>query len=157
MYTGRGVDHSKVIFCESVNIEARHKVKSSEKYLYIKLSTKWNRNSYFMKNYECYFFIRSFIHSFICPSYSSWRLTVTDDFSGKSHYTRTVNHILATKTNRANSGRFTRRYCYNCSLNACSSERADSLRRPQYICRYVHLCYTDINETVRFSLFILFI
>jgi hypothetical protein len=35
LYTGRGVDHSKVIFCEAVNIGGRQKVKSTEKYLYI--------------------------------------------------------------------------------------------------------------------------
>ena len=34
-YTGREVDHNTVIFCEAVNIEARQKVKSTEKYLYI--------------------------------------------------------------------------------------------------------------------------
>jgi hypothetical protein len=35
VYTGRDADHNKVIFCEAVNIEARQKVKSTEKYLYI--------------------------------------------------------------------------------------------------------------------------
>ena len=35
VYTGRDVDHNKVIFCEAVNIEGRQKVKSTEKYLYI--------------------------------------------------------------------------------------------------------------------------
>jgi hypothetical protein len=35
MYTGRDVDHNKVIFCEAVNIEGRQKVKSTEKSLYI--------------------------------------------------------------------------------------------------------------------------
>jgi hypothetical protein len=35
VYTGRDVDHSKVIFCEAVNIEGRYKVKSTEKSLYI--------------------------------------------------------------------------------------------------------------------------
>ena len=35
VYTGRDVDHNKVIFCEAVNIEGRQKVKSIEKYLYI--------------------------------------------------------------------------------------------------------------------------
>jgi hypothetical protein len=29
---------------------------------------------------------------------------VTDDLSGKSHYTSTVNHIYGTKTNRTNPG-----------------------------------------------------
>ena len=29
-YTGRDVDHNKVIFCEAVNIEGRQKVKSAE-------------------------------------------------------------------------------------------------------------------------------
>jgi hypothetical protein len=35
MYTGRDVDHSKVIFCKAVNIEGRQKVKSTEKSLYL--------------------------------------------------------------------------------------------------------------------------
>jgi hypothetical protein len=35
VYTGRDVDHSKVIFCEAVNIKGRQKVKSIEKSLYI--------------------------------------------------------------------------------------------------------------------------
>jgi hypothetical protein len=35
VYTGRDVNHSKVIFCEAVNIEGRQKVKSTEKSLYI--------------------------------------------------------------------------------------------------------------------------
>jgi hypothetical protein len=35
VYTGRDVDHSKVIFCEAVNIEGSQKVKSTEKSLYI--------------------------------------------------------------------------------------------------------------------------
>jgi hypothetical protein len=35
VYTGRDVDHNKVIFCAAVNIEGRQKVKSTEKYLYI--------------------------------------------------------------------------------------------------------------------------
>ena len=35
VYTGRDVDHNKVIFCEGVNIEGRQKVKSTEKPLYI--------------------------------------------------------------------------------------------------------------------------
>ena len=35
LYTGRDVDHNKVIFCEAVNIEGRQKVKSTEKSLYI--------------------------------------------------------------------------------------------------------------------------
>jgi hypothetical protein len=35
VYTGRDVDHNKVIFCEAVNIEGRQKVKSTEKFLYI--------------------------------------------------------------------------------------------------------------------------
>jgi hypothetical protein len=35
VYTGRDVDHNKVIVCEAVNIEGRHKVKSTEKSLYI--------------------------------------------------------------------------------------------------------------------------
>jgi hypothetical protein len=29
-YTGRDVDHNKVIFCEAVNIEGRQKIKSTE-------------------------------------------------------------------------------------------------------------------------------
>jgi hypothetical protein len=36
VYTGRGLDHNKVIFCEAVNIEGRQKVKSTEKSLNIK-------------------------------------------------------------------------------------------------------------------------
>jgi hypothetical protein len=36
VYTGRDVDHNKIIFCEAVNIEGRQKVKSIEKSLYIK-------------------------------------------------------------------------------------------------------------------------
>jgi hypothetical protein len=35
VYTGRDVDHNKVIFCEAINIEGRQKVKSTEKSLYI--------------------------------------------------------------------------------------------------------------------------
>jgi hypothetical protein len=35
VYTGRDVDHNKVIFCDAVNIEGRQKVKSTEKSLYI--------------------------------------------------------------------------------------------------------------------------
>jgi hypothetical protein len=35
VYTGRDVDHSKVIFCEAVNIEGRQQVKSTEKSIYI--------------------------------------------------------------------------------------------------------------------------
>ena len=35
VYTGKDVDHNKVIFCEAVNIEGRTKVKSTEKSLYI--------------------------------------------------------------------------------------------------------------------------
>ena len=35
VYTGRDVDHNKVIFCEAVNIVGRQKVKSTEKSLYI--------------------------------------------------------------------------------------------------------------------------
>ena len=35
VYTGRDVDHNKVIFCEAVNIEGRQKAKSTEKSLYI--------------------------------------------------------------------------------------------------------------------------
>jgi len=30
VYKGRDVDHSKVIFCEAVNIEGRQKIKSAE-------------------------------------------------------------------------------------------------------------------------------
>ena len=35
VYSGRGVDHNKAIFCEAVNIEGRLKVKSTERTLYI--------------------------------------------------------------------------------------------------------------------------
>jgi hypothetical protein len=35
VYTGRNVDHNKVIFCEALNIEGRQKVKSTEKSLHI--------------------------------------------------------------------------------------------------------------------------
>ena len=35
VYTGRDVDHNKVIVCEAVNIEGRQTVKSTEKSLYI--------------------------------------------------------------------------------------------------------------------------
>jgi hypothetical protein len=35
VYTGRDVDHNKVIFCEAANIEERKKAKSTEKSLYI--------------------------------------------------------------------------------------------------------------------------
>ena len=35
VYTGRDVDHNKVIFCEAVNIEGRQKVKSTENSVYI--------------------------------------------------------------------------------------------------------------------------
>jgi hypothetical protein len=36
VYTGRDVDHNKVIFCEAVNIEGSQKVKSSENNVSIK-------------------------------------------------------------------------------------------------------------------------
>ena len=36
LYTGKDVDHNKVIFCEAVNIEGRKKVKSSENNISIK-------------------------------------------------------------------------------------------------------------------------
>ena len=64
VYTGRDVDHSKVIFCEAVNIEGRQKVNSTEQYLYI--HCKRHRNGYFMKKCKCYL-----LHSFIVASYSS--------------------------------------------------------------------------------------
>ena len=35
VFTGRDVDHNKVIFCEAANIEGRQKVKSTEKSVYI--------------------------------------------------------------------------------------------------------------------------
>ena len=35
VYTGRDVDHNKVIYCEAVNIEGRKTAKSTEKYLHI--------------------------------------------------------------------------------------------------------------------------
>jgi len=35
VYTGRDVDHNKVIFCEALNTDGRQKVKSTEKSLYI--------------------------------------------------------------------------------------------------------------------------
>ena len=35
VYTGRDVDHNKVMFCEAVNIEGRQKIKSAETYLNI--------------------------------------------------------------------------------------------------------------------------
>ena len=35
VYTGRNGDHNTTIFCEAVNIEGRHKVKSTAKSLYI--------------------------------------------------------------------------------------------------------------------------
>ena len=35
VYIGRDVDHNKVIFCEAINIEGRHNVKSTGKSLYI--------------------------------------------------------------------------------------------------------------------------
>jgi hypothetical protein len=35
VYTGRDVDHNKVIVCEAVNIEGRQTVKSTEKSLYM--------------------------------------------------------------------------------------------------------------------------
>ena len=35
VYTGRDVEHNKVIVCEAVNIEGRQKVKSTEKSLYL--------------------------------------------------------------------------------------------------------------------------
>jgi hypothetical protein len=35
VYTGRDVDHNKVIFCEAVNIEGRQKVNSTEQSLRI--------------------------------------------------------------------------------------------------------------------------
>ena len=38
-------------------------------------------------------------------------MTVTDDFSCKPHYANTVNCMLATKTNRANPGRFASQDC----------------------------------------------
>jgi hypothetical protein len=39
-----------------------------------------HRNSYFIKKYRCYWF-HSFIYAFIVPSYSSWRMTVTDNYA----------------------------------------------------------------------------
>ena len=36
VYTGREVDRNTTIYCEAVNIEGRQKVKSLEKFLYIK-------------------------------------------------------------------------------------------------------------------------
>jgi hypothetical protein len=36
VYTGRDVDHNKVIYCEAVNIEGRQKVKSTENNISIK-------------------------------------------------------------------------------------------------------------------------
>jgi hypothetical protein len=74
VYRGRPVDHSKVIFCEAVNIEGRQKVNSTEQYLHI--HCKRHRSGYFMKNCKCYLF-----HSFIVASYSSWRMTVTGYFT----------------------------------------------------------------------------
>ena len=35
VYTGRDVDHNKVMFCEAVSIEGRQKIKSAETYLNI--------------------------------------------------------------------------------------------------------------------------
>ena len=35
MYTGRVVDHNKIIICEAVNIDGKQKVNSTEKSLYI--------------------------------------------------------------------------------------------------------------------------
>ena len=35
VYTGRDVDHNKVILCEAVNVEGRQTVKTTEKSLYI--------------------------------------------------------------------------------------------------------------------------
>ena len=35
VYTGKDVDHNKVIFCEAVNIDERQRVKSTEKSIYI--------------------------------------------------------------------------------------------------------------------------
>ena len=55
VYTGRDVDHNKVIFCEAVNIEGGQKVKSTEKSLYIQckqyLSYSCNRSVL-----RCYFY-----------------------------------------------------------------------------------------------------
>ena len=64
VYTGRDVDHNKVIFCEAVNFEGRQIIKSREKYLHI--HCKCHRNGYSMNNCKCYWF-----HSFIVVSYSS--------------------------------------------------------------------------------------
>ena len=80
LYVGRDVDHNKVIFGEAVNIEARQKVKSTEKYLHI--HCKWHRIGYFMNNCKYYL-----LHSFIVASYSSLI---------KDHYTNSVNCILGT-------------------------------------------------------------
>jgi hypothetical protein len=58
VYTGRDVDHNKVIFCEAVNIEGRQKVKSTEKSLYI----------------QCKLYcllICTWIISFVCSCFSS--------------------------------------------------------------------------------------
>ena len=49
VYTGRGEDHNKVIFCEAVNIEGRQKVNSTEKYLYIQC------RYYLSYSVSCYF------------------------------------------------------------------------------------------------------
>ena len=48
VYTGRDVDHNKVIFCEAVNIEGRQKVKSTEKSLNIKC--KYIYNTMYLRN-----------------------------------------------------------------------------------------------------------
>ena len=35
LYTGKDVDHNKIVFCEAVNIEGRQKVNSTEKSVFI--------------------------------------------------------------------------------------------------------------------------
>jgi hypothetical protein len=50
---------------------------------------------------ECYLF-HSFIHSFIhciVPLFSSWRLTVTDEFAYKRHYANTIQLVHACSGN----------------------------------------------------------
>ena len=55
VYTGRDVDHNKIIFCQAVNIEGRQRVKSTEKSLYIQCK-QYQPHSCNRSVIRCYFY-----------------------------------------------------------------------------------------------------
>ena len=55
VYTRGDFDHSKVIFCDAVNIEGKQKVKSPEKYLYLQCKYYFRHNCS-RSVYDCYFY-----------------------------------------------------------------------------------------------------